>query len=62
MTTLEWRIVPPEEVEDRRANRCQATRGPRSKIQCEDDVRTHYTDEYGHIHMARGVRGQWYTW
>ena len=62
MTALEWRIVPPEEVADLEAHRCRSRRGIRSKIECEQDIRTHWADEYGQVHTGRSDRGYWYTW
>lgn len=37
---LEWEIFTPEQVADYYDNRCDTKRGPRSKITCEQDVRT----------------------
>lgn len=57
MAKIEWRIVPPEEVEAAELNRCTVRRGPRSTVQCEQDTRNHAP-----FHAGRGERGQWYTW
>lgn len=55
--SLGWYIVPLEEIEERELNRCNVTRGPRSKIQCEIDSR-----EHPEFHAGRGARGQWFFW
>lgn len=63
MAKLEWTILTQEDVDDIERNRCNVKRGPRSKIYCEQDVRTHWTTPDGKLaHTGRNDRGYWYTW
>lgn len=50
---IEWIKMTQEEIN---RVRCKATRGPRSRIQCE--VHEGHNDS----HAGRGRKGQWFTW
>lgn len=50
---IKWRAMTREEID---RVRCKATRGPRSRIQCEAH------EGHDHKHAARGRKGQWFIW
>ena len=54
-----WERVSAEELERQAAERCTATRGPRSKVRCEVPMPIH--DRTG-VHMGRGPSGRWFLW
>lgn len=59
---IKWRLVSTEELERERAERCTATRGPRSKVRCEIPMPVHEAQVVCREHMGRGPSGRWFVW